>query len=227
MERRCSRQHKLLASPSFSHSSYSRHFLMHSPASWAGRTTRHTDVPQFVRGFCPAWDVVMGSLSPGVLPFSMVLNRDRSLGPFHTEPSKLCLFGGNILWAMVYDTIYAHQDLKDDIRAGIKSLAVLYGDRTKTLLWQLLALLVVLLPTYGALSHTGFAHYVVTVGETTAFLGAMIGMVDLHTRAAGAGSATASGTQRVSLPSGFSKSTCCKLFEHGADCRSSGSCSTT
>lgn len=32
---------------------------------------------------------------------------------------------------MVYETIYSHQDKKDDVFAGVKSMALLFGDTTK------------------------------------------------------------------------------------------------
>lgn len=36
-----------------------------------------------------------------------------------------------VLWTVVYDTIYAHQDKADDHRVGIKSSALALGDQTK------------------------------------------------------------------------------------------------
>lgn len=38
------------------------------------------------------------------------------------------LFIANILWTTAYDTIYAMVDRKDDLRIGIKSTAILFGD---------------------------------------------------------------------------------------------------
>ena len=35
---------------------------------------------------------------------------------------------------MTYDTIYAHQDKKFDIKAGIKSTALAWGDKTKPIM---------------------------------------------------------------------------------------------
>ena len=97
----------------------------------------------------------------------------------HMGYSTLCLFLANIIWAMIYDTIYAHQDLSDDLKAGIKSLAVLYRDRTKVLLWQLLASMIILLLMCGWLSRMGVAYYGIAVGGTMMSLGSMIASVDL------------------------------------------------
>jgi len=38
------------------------------------------------------------------------------------------LFVANILWTTAYDTIYAMVDRKDDLKIGIKSTAILFGD---------------------------------------------------------------------------------------------------
>jgi 4-hydroxybenzoate polyprenyltransferase len=80
---------------------------------------------------------------------------------------------------MIYDTVYAHQDLKDDLRAGIKTLAVLYRDRTKSLLWQLLALTTAMLIASGRLSQMGMMYYLVAVGGAMISLGLMVAKVDL------------------------------------------------
>ena len=41
----------------------------------------------------------------------------------------LLLYVGCIFWTLAYDTIYAYQDVKDDIKYNIKSTAVLFGDK--------------------------------------------------------------------------------------------------
>jgi 4-hydroxybenzoate polyprenyltransferase len=46
----------------------------------------------------------------------------------------LLLFAGAICWVIGYDTIYAHQDREDDALIGIKSTALLFGERTKPML---------------------------------------------------------------------------------------------
>ena len=40
------------------------------------------------------------------------------------------LYIAGIFWTLFYDTIYAHQDREDDALAGIKSTALLFGDKT-------------------------------------------------------------------------------------------------
>jgi 4-hydroxybenzoate polyprenyltransferase len=44
------------------------------------------------------------------------------------------LYASGILWTLVYDTAYAHQDKKDDAIVGIKSTALLFGENTRPIL---------------------------------------------------------------------------------------------
>jgi 4-hydroxybenzoate polyprenyltransferase len=46
----------------------------------------------------------------------------------------LILYVGSICWVIGYDTIYAHQDREDDLLIGIKSTALLFGERTGSML---------------------------------------------------------------------------------------------
>jgi 4-hydroxybenzoate polyprenyltransferase len=46
----------------------------------------------------------------------------------------LVLYTGSISWVIGYDTIYAHQDREDDLLIGIKSTALLFGERTPQML---------------------------------------------------------------------------------------------
>lgn len=57
------------------------------------------------------------------------------------------LYAGAFFWTLGYDTIYAHQDRDDDQMAGIKSTALLFGERSKKWVggfyaasWSLIAL---------------------------------------------------------------------------------------
>lgn len=50
-----------------------------------------------------------------------------SLDPFVVFP----LYVSGVFWTLVYDTIYAHQDKEDDLKVGVKSTALRFGDMTK------------------------------------------------------------------------------------------------
>jgi 4-hydroxybenzoate polyprenyltransferase len=75
--------------------------------------------------------------------------------------AAVLLYLSGILWTLVYDTVYAHQDKEDDALAGIKSTALLFGDNSK--LWTLgfgLASWVLLLGAFAA-SGASLVSYVV------------------------------------------------------------------
>ena len=130
---------------------------------------RHTNFPQLVVGFCLGWGVVMGSLAVGIETFNT------SVGL-----SVLCLSLASMLWTAINDAIYAHQDREEDIKVGIKSMAVLYGERTKPILYQLLTLMFLLLLACGWLGQLLIPYFTIAVGGATISLGLMIARVDLN-----------------------------------------------
>jgi 4-hydroxybenzoate polyprenyltransferase len=75
---------------------------------------RVTYWPQVVLGLAFSWGALMG--------FAVILGR--------IDASALVLYAGSIAWVIGYDTIYAHQDSEDDALIGIKSTALLFGERT-------------------------------------------------------------------------------------------------
>lgn len=76
---------------------------------------RITYWPQVTLGLAFSWGALMG--------FAVTLGR--------LDPAALVLYAGSICWVIAYDTIYAHQDTEDDVLVGIKSTALLFGDKTK------------------------------------------------------------------------------------------------
>ncbi|KAJ5785539.1 uncharacterized protein N7503_010751 [Penicillium pulvis] len=133
---------------------------------------RHTHMPQLVLGVCLAWGVVMGELAMDVRLFTY----DNKL---EVEWTTVYLFMASVLWTIIYDTLYAHQDLKADLQVGIKSLAVLFQGQTKTLLWPLLVAMAGVLVMCGKTSGFGAVYYVVAVGGGIGSLCVIILMVDL------------------------------------------------
>jgi 4-hydroxybenzoate polyprenyltransferase len=73
----------------------------------------------------------------------------------------IVLYAGSILWVIGYDTIYAHQDRDDDLLIGIKSTALLFGDRTATMLATFYAGAIVLIAAAGFMAGGGI---VFTIG---------------------------------------------------------------
>jgi len=50
------------------------------------------------------------------------------------------LFVAGVLWTTVYDTMYAMADREDDLKAGIKSSAILFGDADRFMVGLLQAM---------------------------------------------------------------------------------------
>ena len=67
----------------------------------------------------------------------------------------IVLYAGSILWVIGYDTIYAHQDRDDDLLIDIKSTALLFGDRTPTMLATFYAGAIVLIASAGFMAGGG------------------------------------------------------------------------
>lgn len=69
------------------------------------------------------------------------------------EWPALLLYTGAFFWTLGYDTIYAHQDKEDDVLAGIKSTALLFGKRSKEWIGGFYAMSWMLI-TFGAFMAT-------------------------------------------------------------------------
>jgi 4-hydroxybenzoate polyprenyltransferase len=68
----------------------------------------------------------------------------------------LVLYAGSISWVIGYDTIYAHQDREDDLLIGIKSTALLFGQRTAPMLASFYAVAAVLIGAAGLMAGGGW-----------------------------------------------------------------------
>lgn len=69
------------------------------------------------------------------------------------------LFAANVVWSVVYDTLYAMVDREDDLKVGIKSTAVLFGHRDRRFIGYLQLLLLGLLMVVGLLAKLGVLYY--------------------------------------------------------------------
>ena len=94
---------------------------------------RVTYWPQIVLGLAFSWGALMG--------WAAAFGR--------LDSPALLLYAGSISWVIGYDTIYAHQDREDDALIGIKSTALLFGPRTKSMLALFYADAVILLGAAG------------------------------------------------------------------------------
>jgi len=100
---------------------------------------RITYWPQIVLGLAFSWGALMG--------WAAVFAR--------LDLPALLLYAGSISWVIGYDTIYAHQDREDDALIGVKSTALLFGERTKRMLAVFYALAVILIGAAGFAAGAG------------------------------------------------------------------------
>jgi len=69
------------------------------------------------------------------------------------------LFLANILWATAYDTFYAMADRKDDLLAGVKSTAILFGDDDKVIIGILQASFLFIMLLVGSQLEMSLSYY--------------------------------------------------------------------
>jgi 4-hydroxybenzoate polyprenyltransferase len=70
------------------------------------------------------------------------------------------LFLANILWTTAYDTYYAMADRDDDLKAGIKSTAILFGDDDKLIIGILQMSFIAVLVLVGMQLEMGAYYYI-------------------------------------------------------------------
>lgn len=100
------------------------------------------------------------------------------LNNFPALVSAACLYSSCVAWTVVYDMIYAYQDIRDDAKAGIKSIALAQENNAKAFLAAVSALQVALLAGAGIAIGAGPIFYVGTCGGAAVTLGYMIKKVD-------------------------------------------------
>ena len=69
------------------------------------------------------------------------------------------LYLSGIFWTLGYDTIYAHQDKEDDIRVGVKSTAILFGNHSKIIISIFYMLMLIFLCFYGIKSESTIYYF--------------------------------------------------------------------
>lgn len=65
-----------------------------------------------------------------------------------------------MLWALVYDTMYAMVDKEDDLKIGIKSTAILFGHRDREIMAVLQLIILGLLIWMGQMQKLGGIYYI-------------------------------------------------------------------
>jgi 4-hydroxybenzoate polyprenyltransferase len=130
---------------------------------------RVTYYPQFVLGLTFSWGAMMGFPALGI----DLLSNQAAL------TAALCLYSSNVAWTVLYDMIYAHMDIKDDIKAGIKSIALKHESETKVVLSGLAVVQVGLLALTGVSAGLGPIFFIGSCGGAALTLGTMIRRVKI------------------------------------------------
>ena len=107
---------------------------------------RITYFPQLFLGIIFNWGVLMG--------YASIKNT--------LDPEIFFIYAACIFWTIGYDTIYAHQDKKTDVKIGIKSTAILFGKKTKLCLCMLYLLMILNLVSTGIVFQLTSSFYLIT-----------------------------------------------------------------
>ncbi|CAG8948677.1 hypothetical protein HYFRA_00001797 [Hymenoscyphus fraxineus] len=89
------------------------------------RVTFYT--PVFL-GITFAWGSLVGCAAMGVDPIQLIQTKPSTSGA-----GLLSVFCYHVIWTVIFETVYAFQDIEDDTKAGIKSMAIRYRHHSK--LW--------------------------------------------------------------------------------------------
>lgn len=114
---------------------------------------RYTYYPQVVLGAAFSWGMPMAFTAE----------------TGHVPAAAWLLYIANLLWTVAYDTYYAMTDRDDDLRIGVKSTAILFGESDRSIIITLQGLAVVCLLLAGARFGLGGWFYLGLLGAVLCF----------------------------------------------------------
>ena len=122
-------------------------FIALALASLYPFTKRCIQLPQFVLGLAFGMSVLMAfSAQTGVVP-----------------SEAYWLFAANIIWTLIYDTMYAMADREEDIAIGVKSTAILFAKYDRIIIGILQILLLILFLKIGKIFDLGVFYQLFTL----------------------------------------------------------------
>ena len=111
---------------------------------------RYTQLPQAYLGIAFGWAVPMAfAAQRGEIPLVAWL-----------------MYLAVMLWALVYDTMYAMVDKDDDLKIGVKSTAILFGDYDRHIMAILQTIIIGLLIAVGILAQLQWPYYLGVAAAT-------------------------------------------------------------
>lgn len=115
---------------------------------------RHTYLPQVFLGAAFAWAVPMAfAAEAGEVPVIVWL-----------------IFTTTVLWTVAYDTMYAMVDRDDDLKIGIKSTAILFGENDRAIIAVLQVMVVLCLCLIGDQLDLGRLYFLSVVAAAVLFV---------------------------------------------------------
>lgn len=115
---------------------------------------RYTQLPQIVLGTAFGW----GS----IIAWTAVRNK--------IELPAILIFIATILWTTGYDTIYALMDINDDLKIGVKSTAIFFGEYAWSGVAIFFLITFMLLVFLGVITGLGFIYFVSTILAAVFFI---------------------------------------------------------
>ena len=107
---------------------------------------RFTHFPQIILGMAFGWGIPMAfAAQTAELPLLAWL-----------------VFAINVVWAVIYDTLYAMVDRDDDLKIGVKSTAILFGRFDRVILACLMIAMVAMLSGLGLWQGLGWSWFAAT-----------------------------------------------------------------
>lgn len=76
------------------------------------------------------------------------------------QSAPILLYLAATIWTIVYDTIYAYQDVKDDKKLGVGSTALYFGDDHQIWLFGLTIMSIVLFLACGFSGNLNWPYYI-------------------------------------------------------------------
>jgi 4-hydroxybenzoate polyprenyltransferase len=104
---------------------------------------RFTNLPQLVLGIAFSWGILMA--------FSAATE--------NIPQAAYLLFVANCLWTVAYDTQYAMVDREFDIKIGVKSTAILFGDADKVIIGGLQVMFILAMIFAGQQFELGTSYF--------------------------------------------------------------------
>ena len=108
---------------------------------------RYTHMPQIVLGMAFGWAVPMS--------FAAQTNAVPKIA--------WLIYVVTVLWAVIYDTMYAMADRMDDLKIGVKSTAILFGDADRTIIGILQAMMLFALYLIGEQAQLGSEYSIALI----------------------------------------------------------------